>query len=140
MRPRLLPVLTGLAMAAYAVGAGPANATLFNFGDPTTVAVAPACAAASPPGFVCGAAFQEVATHIPATGETINVNGFLTDNPPVAGVGNTHLTLKLMPPNTLAESGFGVQANAANVTTCTDTDCEIAPPNAVVATEIGRAS
>ena len=139
MRPRLLPVFTGLAMAAFAVGAGSANATLFNFGDPTTVSIAPGCAAASPPGFVCGAAFQEVATHIPATGETINVNGFLTDNPPVAGVGNTHLTLKLMPPNSLGESGFGVQANAANVTTCTDPDCEIAPPNAVVATS-GNAS
>jgi hypothetical protein len=134
MRPRLLPVLTGLAMAAFAVGAGSANATLFNFGSTTTVAIAPGCGVASPPGFVCATAFQEVATPIPATGEVINVNGFLTDNPPVAGVGNTHLTLKLMPANGLAESGFGVQANAANVTTCTDFDCEIAPPNAVVAT------
>jgi hypothetical protein len=83
---------------------------------------------------VCGAAFQEVATPIPATGEVINVNGFLTAAPPVSGVGNTHLTLKPLAGNGLAESGFGVQNNATNVTTCTDSDCEIVPPNAVVAT------
>ena len=134
MQPKLVSAFAGLAMAAFAVGAGSANATLFNFGDPATVTITPPCAAPSAPGFVCGSAFQEVATPVAATGEAINVNGFLTAAPPVSGVGNTHLTLKLLVPNGLSESGFGVQNNAANVTTCIDPDCEIVPPNAVVAT------
>jgi hypothetical protein len=133
MQPKLLSVITGLAMAAFAFGAGPAKATVFNFGALTP---APPCTALSGPGFVCGGAFQEVFTISP---EVINTNGFLTDAPPPTGIGNTHLTWKptapLGPPtNALNESGLGVQSNATNTTTCTDPDCEIAPPNVVTAT------
>ena len=102
MQPKLLSAFTGLAMAAFAVGAGSANATLFNFGDSRTVLITPACTAGLPGG-VCGTAFQEVATPIPATGEVINVNGFLTAAPPVSGVGNTHLTLKPLAGNGLSD-------------------------------------
>ena len=50
MRPRLLPVFTGLAMAAFAVGAGSAKAdVIFGNVNPT-----PACGPASGPGHVCG--------------------------------------------------------------------------------------
>src|ERR1700750_872904 len=86
-RPKLRLVLTGLAMAAFAVGAGPAKANIM-FG---AVSPTPACGPASGPGLVCGGGFQETFTN---GTDTILANGFLTDAPPVPGVGNTHLTLK----------------------------------------------
>lgn len=128
MKPKLLSVFTGLAMAAFAVGAGSAKATV-TFG---AVVPTPPCTAPSGPGFVCGGAFTEV--FVGTTGEVVNANGFLTDAPPVPGVGNTHLTWKPLVPNGLAESGLGVQSVFNNVLTCTDPDCEINPPNAVTAT------
>src|SRR5262249_1283300 len=55
---------------------------------------------------------------------------------PGPAAGNVNLTLKPMPLNGLNESGLGVQANNT-ATTCTDPDCEIAPPQSVSVTRSG---
>jgi hypothetical protein len=129
MQPKLLSVFTGLAMAAFAVGASSSNADII-FGN---VNPAPACGAASGPGHVCG-----ITETFTSGGDTIIANGF--SGAPAAGTGNFNLTLKggpaapapLLPTNVLGESGLGTNANAGPA--CSDPDCEIVPPQSVAAT------
>jgi hypothetical protein len=132
MRPRLLPVLTGLAMAAFAVGAGSAKAdVIFGNVNPT-----PACGPASGPGHVCG--ITETFSSGTNAGDNIVANGF--SGAPAPGAENANLTLKggpaapapLLPTNVLGESGLGINANAGPA--CSDPDCELNPPQSVTAT------
>ena len=123
---------TVLAMIAFAVGAGSAKADVI-FGN---VNPSPACGPASGPGHVC--AITETFT----SGADIYVaNGF--SGAPLAGTGNTNLTLKggplapapLLPINVLGESGLGTNANPGPA--CSDPDCEIVPPQSVTAVTAG---
>jgi hypothetical protein len=126
MKPKLLSVFTGLAMAAFAVGAGSAKADII-FGN---VNPSPACGAVSGPGHVCG-----ITETFTSGSDTIVANGF--SGAPAAGTGNTNLTLKAntaSPPgpplNAFAESGLGVGTSAGG---CSDPDCEIVNPLSVTA-------
>jgi hypothetical protein len=64
-------------------------------------------------------------------GDTVIAHGF--PGAPGTGDGTSNLTLKPVAGNGLSESGLGVQSNNA-ATTCTDSDCEIAPPQSVSVT------
>jgi hypothetical protein len=129
MKPKLLSVFTGLAMAAFAVGASSSNADII-FGN---VNPSPACGPASGPGHVCG-----ITETFTSGSDIIVANGF--SGAPAIGNGNTNLTLKggpaapapLLPTNVLGESGLGANANAGPA--CSDPDCEIVPPQSVTAT------
>jgi hypothetical protein len=125
-------VALSLAAATAVAGAlcvlsPPAKADV-NFGS----APNPACTSASPPGFVCNSANI---TFTGTLGEQVVAHGF--PGAPGPGAGTSNLTLKLTPPNTLAESGLGVQANNTS-TTCTDPDCEIVPAQSVSVTRLGN--
>src|SRR4051812_5332521 len=131
MRPRLLSIATGLAMATFAVGAGSAKADII-FGN---VNPSPACLAApaGQVGHVCGI----TETFTSPAGDNIVANGF--SGAPAPGVGNRNLTLKggpaapapLLPTNALSESGLGTNANAT--ATCSNPECEMASPTSVTA-------
>src|SRR6516225_6103335 len=126
MQRKMLTVCGALAAVALAAGASPAKAdTIFNFGSLTPT---PACGPVSGPGSVCG--INETFT---SGGDTVVAHGF-TGAP--GAVGDANLTLKPIPLNVLSESGLGVQANNTS-TTCTDPDCEIAPPLSVSVTRSG---
>jgi hypothetical protein len=126
MQRKMLTVCGALAAVALAAGASPAKAdTIFNFGSLTPT---PACGPVSGPGSVCG--INETFT---SGGDTVVAHGF-TGAP--GAVGDANLTLKPMPPNSLMESGLGVQSNNT-ATTCTDADCEIAPMQSVSVTRSG---
>jgi hypothetical protein len=115
--------LAGLAVA-LAAGASPAKAD-FIFGNLTPT---PACGPVGAVGSVC--ANDETFT---SGGQTVTAHGS-TDGP--LNAGNANLTLKPMPLNTLAESGLGVQ-NLNGQPSCTNPDCEIAPPQSVSVTRLG---
>jgi hypothetical protein len=88
-----------------------------------------ACTTASGSGFVCNSANV---TFTGTLGEQVVAHGFPGAPGPAAGTSN--LTQKLIAPtNGLSESGLGVQANNTS-TTCTDSDCEIFPPQSVSVT------
>src|SRR5262245_23263797 len=99
---------------ALCVLSPPAKADVI-FGTPPAN---PACTGASPPGLVCNSANI---TFTGTLGEQVIAHGFPGAPGPAAGTSN--LTQKLTPPNTLSESGLGVQANNTSPTTCTDPDC-----------------
>jgi hypothetical protein len=132
MKSVTLVAATALAGALY--GVSPAAKADVIFGSSPN----PACTSASPPGFVCNSANV---TFTGSLGEQVVAHGFLGTSPPSPpgpDGGNANLTLKLTPPNTLAESGVGVQANNTS-TTCTDADCEIFPAQSVSVTRLGNA-
>ena len=112
--------VAGLAVA-LAAGASPAKAD-FIFGNLTP---SPACSSGTPGG-VCGP--NETFT---SGGDTVIAHGF--PGAPGTGDGTSNLTLKPVAGNGLSESGLGVQSNNM-ATTCTDSDCEIAPPQSVSVT------
>jgi hypothetical protein len=118
-------VFGALAALALAAGAGPSKADII-FGSLTP---SPACGPVGTVASVCG--INETFT---SGGDTVVAHGFT--GAPGSGAGNVNLTLKPTPLNVLAESGLGVQANNT-ATTCTDPDCEIAPPQSVSATRSG---
>jgi hypothetical protein len=122
---KMLTVCGALAAVALVAGASPAKADII-FGS----AANPACTQASGPGFVCNSANVTFS----AGGDTVVAHGFPGAPGPDGGTSN--LTLKLMPPNVLGESGLGVQSNNT-ATTCTEPDCEIVPPQSVSATRSG---
>jgi hypothetical protein len=121
MKSMTLTAATALAGALYVVSPAAKADVIFGSLTPT-----PACGAVSGVGSVCG--INETFTF---GGDTVVAHGFTGAPGPMAG--NVNLTLKPMPLNVLAESGLGVQANNT-ATTCTDPDCEIAPPQSVSVT------
>jgi hypothetical protein len=121
MKSMTLTAATALAGALYVVSPAAKADIIFGSLTPT-----PACGAVSGVGSVCG--INETFTF---GGDTVVAHGFTGAPGPMAG--NVNLTLKPMPLNVLAESGLGVQANNT-ATTCTDPDCEIAPPQSVSVT------
>jgi hypothetical protein len=121
MKALVLTAATALAGALYVVSPAAKADVIFGSLTPT-----PACGAVSGVGSVCG--INETFTF---GGDTVVAHGFTGAPGPMAG--NVNLTLKPMPLNVLAESGLGVQANNT-ATTCTDPDCEIAPPQSVSVT------
>jgi hypothetical protein len=127
MKSATLVAATAVAGALYVVS--PAAKADVIFGSSPN----PACTSASGPGFVCNSA-NVTFTGTDFPGETVVAHGFPGAPGPAAGTSN--LTLKLMPPNSLAESGLGVQANNTS-TTCTDPDCEIFPSQSVSVTRSG---
>jgi hypothetical protein len=118
-----LAAATALVGALYLVS--PAKADVV-FGSLTPT---PACGAVVGIGSVCG--INETFT---SGGDTVVAHGFT--GAPGTGVGNTNLTLKPIPLNTLSESGLGVQSNTT-ATGCTDVDCEIPSPQSVSVTRSG---
>ena len=120
MRPTLLSVFTGLAMAAFAAGAGSAKADVI-FGSLT-----PSSGTCGPgtPGGVCGTSLT-----FTSGSDNIVANGFA--GAPGASAA-TNLTLKPVAGNGLSESGLGTNAGAGPA--CSDFDCEIVPPQSVLAT------
>jgi hypothetical protein len=121
MKLMTLTAATALAGALYVVSPAAKADIIFGSLTPT-----PACGPVSGVGSVCG--INETFTF----GDlTVVAHGFTGAPGPMAG--NVNLTLKPMPLNVLAESGLGVQANNT-ATTCTDPDCEIAPPQSVSVT------
>jgi len=122
MKSMTLAAATALAGALYLVSPA-AKANEIIFGDLTPT---PACGPVSGPGSVCG--INETFTF---GGDTVVAHGFTGAPGPAAG--NVNLTLKPTSVNVLGESGLGVQGNNT-ATTCTDTDCEIAPPQSVSVT------
>jgi hypothetical protein len=121
MKARTLTAATAVAGALCVVSPAAKADVIFGSLTPT-----PACGAVSGVGSVCG--INETFTF---GGDTVVAHGFTGAPGPMAG--NVNLTLKPMPLNVLAESGLGVQANNT-ATTCTDPDCEIAPPQSVSVT------
>jgi hypothetical protein len=122
-----LVAATALAGALYVVS--PAAKADVIFGSSPN----PACTSASGPGFVCNSA-NVTFTGTGFPGDAVVAHGFPGAPGPAAGTSN--LTLKLIPPNSLSESGLGVQSNNTS-TTCTDVDCEIFPPQSVSVTGSG---
>jgi hypothetical protein len=123
MKSMTLAAAAALAGALYVVSPA-AMANNITFGDLTPET--PACGPVSGVGSVCG--INEIFTF---GGDTVQATGFT--GAPVAFPGpaeNVNLTLKPTSVNVLAESGLGVQANNT-ATTCTDPNCEIAPPQSV---------
>jgi hypothetical protein len=125
MKSLTLAAATALAAVLYVVVSPAAKADVI-FGSLTPT---PACGPLSGVGSVCG--INEMFTF---GGDTVVAHGFTGVPGPAAG--NVNLTLKPMPPNVLAESGLGVQANNT-ATTCTDPDCEILSPQSVSVTRFG---
>src|SRR5262245_53108245 len=125
MKSMTLAAAIALAGALYAVSPAAKADTIFNFGSLTPT---PACGPVSGPGSVCG-----INVTFTSGGDTVVAHGF-TGAP--GAVGDANLTLKPMPPNSLTESGLGVQSNNT-ATTCTDADCEIAPMQSVSVTRSG---
>ena len=118
---KVLLVCGVLAAIAFVIRASPAMAVDINFG---TLTPAPACGPVVGVGSVC--AITEVFTLGP---DIITANGFT--GAPAPGTGNTNLTLKPFPLNTLGESGLGINLNPGPA--CTDPECEISPPQSVTA-------
>jgi len=122
------PTFAVIAMAAFAVSAGPAKADII-FGN---VNPSPACGPVSGPGHVCG-----ITETFTSGTDTIIANGF--SGTPAPGTGNLNLTLKggpaapapLLPTNTLGQSGLGTNLNAGPA--CTNPGCEITPLSSVTA-------
>jgi len=124
MKSMTLATATALAGALYVVSPAAKADVIFGNLTPT-----PACGPVSGPGSVCG--INETFTF---GGDTVVAHGF-TGSPGPDG-GNANLTLKPTSVNGLAESGIGVQSNNT-ATTCTNSDCEIAPPQSVSVTRFG---
>jgi hypothetical protein len=122
---KMLAACGALAAVAFAAGVNPAKADVM-FGSVQNAA----CTTASGPGFVCNSANVTFSSG----GDTVVAHGFPGAPGPAAGTSN--LTQKLIAGNGLSESGLGVQANNT-ATTCTDSDCEIFPPQSVSATVVG---
>jgi len=116
-------VVTGLAVAAFAAGAGSAKADVI-FGSLTPSSGT--CGAAAPgfPGAVCGTSLT-----FTSGSDNIVANGFA--GAPGASAA-TNLTLKPVAGNGLSESGLGTNAGAGPA--CSDFDCEIVLPQSVLAT------
>src|SRR5215472_5693931 len=108
LQRKMLVACGALAAVAFAAGTSPAKADII-FGS----AANPACTLSSPPGFVC----NSPNVTFTSGGDTVVAHGFT--GAAGTGAGDANLTLKLTPPNTLEESGLGVQANNT-ATTCTD--------------------
>jgi hypothetical protein len=125
MKAVTLVAATLLAGALYVVS--PVAKADVMFGSLTPI---PACGPVSGPGSVCG--INETFT---SGADTVIAHGFTGAPGPAAG--NVNLTLKPFPLNVLAESGLGVQANNT-ATTCTNSDCEIQPPQSVSVTRSGN--
>jgi hypothetical protein len=124
MKSMTLAAATLLAGALYLVSPA-AMANEITFGDLTPT---PGCLSGAPGG-VCGP--NETFTF---GGDTVIAHGF--PGAPGTGAGTSNLTLKPVTGNGLSESGLGVQSNNT-ATTCTDSDCEIAPPQSVSVTRSG---
>jgi len=122
MKSTTLAAATALAGALYLVSPA-AKANEIIFGDLTPT---PACGPVSGPGSVCG--INETFT---SGTSTVVAHGFT--GAPGPALGDANLTLKPIPLNVLGESGLGVQGNNT-ATTCTDSDCEILPPQSVSVT------
>ncbi len=131
-RGKWVLVLGVFAAAVLAAGANPATADIF-FGNLTP---AGGTCAAPPVGGVGGGCDSANLTFT-SGGDSVIAHGFPGAPGPAAGT--SFLTLKPGPPtpNTLAESGLGVQANNTSGGTCTDPTCEIDPPQSVSATRVG---
>lgn len=125
MKTVTLSAATLLAGALYVVSPVAKADVMFGSLTPT-----PACGPVSGPGSVCG--INETFT---SGADTVIAHGFTGAPGPAAG--NVNLTLKPFPLNVLAESGLGVQANNT-ATTCTNSDCEILPPQSVSVTRSGN--
>ena len=65
---------------------------------------------------------------------SVTAHGF--PGAPGSGAGTSNLTQKLIATNGLSESGLGAQSSNMS-TICTDSDCEIAPPQSVSVTGSG---
>jgi hypothetical protein len=124
MKSLRLVAATAVAGALYVVS--PAAKADITFGD---LIPSPACGPVSGVGSVC--APNETFSF---GGDTVVAHGFF--GAPLTTTGVANLTLKPTSVNVLAESGLGVQSNNTP-TTCTDFDCEIAPPQSVSATRVG---
>ena len=121
-RGKWMLMLVVFAATALVVGASPATADI-TFGQQP----APDdCGGSAFVGFVCG--INET------FGDSVTAHGFT--GAPGSGAGNVNLTFKPTPPNSAAKGGLGVQSNNTAVT-CTDPECEIAPPTSVSATRNG---
>ena len=131
-RGKWLLVVGALAVTVLAVGANPATADIL-FGNLTP---AGGTCAAPPVGGVGGGCDSANLTFT-SGGDTVIAHGF--PGAPGPGAGTSFLTLKPGPPtpNTLGESGLGVQSNNTSGGTCTDPECEISPPQSVSATRVG---
>src|SRR5262249_45152400 len=125
MKAVTLAAATLLAGVLYVVSPV-AKADVLDFGS---LAPSPACGPVSGVGSVCG-----INEMFASGGNTVVAHGFT--GAPGSGAGNVNLTLKPIPLNILAESGLGVQANNT-ATTCTNSDCEISPPQSVSVTRSG---
>jgi hypothetical protein len=127
MKSMTLAAATLLAGAFYVVSPA-AMANNITFGDLTP---GPACGPVSGVGSVCriDEIFSFGGDAVLATGFT----GAPVAFPPAAETAN--LTLKPTSVNVLSESGLGVQANNT-ATTCTNPNCEIAPPQSVSVTPV----
>jgi hypothetical protein len=92
-------------------------------------------------GAICfnvSSTFPNIDRIFDVAGAIVAAHGFTGAPGPISGQGgftggNANLTLKPLALNGLAESGLGVQANNT-ATTCTDSDCEIVPPQSVSVT------
>jgi hypothetical protein len=122
MKSMTLATATALAGTLYVVSPA-ANADVILFGAAQNAA----CTTASGPGFVCNSA------NVTFTSGAVSVTAHGFPGAPGSGAGTSNLTQKLIATNGLSESGVGVQANNT-ATTCTDSDCEIAPPQSVSVT------
>jgi hypothetical protein len=124
MKSMTLAAATLLAGALYVVS--PVAKADVIFGSSAN----PACTSASGPGFVCNSANVTFTSG----GDSVVAHGF--PGAPGSGAGTSDLTLKLIAPtNGLSESGLGVQSSNG-LTTCTDPDCEILPPQSVSVTSL----
>jgi hypothetical protein len=124
MKSMTLAAATALAGALYVVS--PAAKADVMFGAAQNAA----CTTASGPGFVCNSANVTFTSGV----DSVTAHGF--PGAPGSGAGTSFLTQKLIVPNGLSESGIGVQSNNTS-TSCTDSDCEIFPPQSVSVTRLG---
>jgi hypothetical protein len=125
MKSLTLVATTALAAVLYVVVSPAAKADVM-FGAAQNAA----CTTASGPGFVCNSANVTFTSGA----DSVTAHGF--PGAPGSGAGTSNLTQKLIAPNGLSESGLGVQSSNTS-TSCTDPDCEIAPPQSVSVTRLG---
>jgi hypothetical protein len=124
MKSMTLATATALAGALYVVS--PAAKADVMFGAAQNAA----CTTASGPGFVC----NSPNVTFTSGADSVTAHGF--PGAPGSGAGTSNLTQKLIATNGLSESGLGVQSDNTS-TSCTDSDCEIFPPQSVSVTRLG---
>jgi hypothetical protein len=138
LQPKLSLLFGGVAVLVFAVGAGPSKADVIFGNQFPTGAGNGGCASAAnpntPTGVECG-----TTANFAVGSDNITVSG-LTNSPTSGSAAPIDLTLKgttgspVPGNNALGESGLGVGSVAGTTPPqCSDPDCEIFPPNTVVA-------